>query len=167
MLSKEIWADIPGYQNFYKISNFGRVLRVGSKILKPNLSSNGYLRVNLCVKNMRQEYMIHRLVAMSFLGAKPFDGAEVRHLDDNKHNNVLSNIRWGTRSQNMKDRVANGVSNRGSRNGHSKLRECCVKAIKELLKNSVSASQIAKTFDVSRVTIVDIKTGRTWKHLGE
>ena len=51
---EEIWKDIKGYENMYQISNFGRVKSLPRKyagtktrILKPHLEKDGYLRVKL------------------------------------------------------------------------------------------------------------------------
>lgn len=166
----EIWKDVDGYENIYSVSNLGRIKRTFNPttqdgILKPNLSSNGYLRVGLCKNGIVKESMIHKLVAVAFHGQQPFLNAQVRHLDDNKNNNIATNIKWGTRSDNMKDRVRNGISNQGNRNGMSKLRACCIKEIKILLFRGVPKGKIAEMFNVSRTTIVSIHTKNVWKHL--
>lgn len=159
----EIWIDVPDYENTYQVSNFGRVKRVGGKILNPGCGSNGYLRVSLSKNSKVKQYLVHQLVAISFLGNKPFPDAQVRHLDDKKHNNHLVNIKWGTRSENMKDREKNNICNNGSRNGQSKLKECCVQEIRRLLAKNIPSNKIAQIFGVHRTTIVDIKNNRTWR----
>lgn len=51
---------------------------------------------------VRTKQSVHRLVALAFpeICGTPFPGAEVMHLDDNPHNNVATNLRWGTRREN-------------------------------------------------------------------
>jgi len=55
---------------------------------------------------------VHRLVAEAFLGPPP-DGMECRHLDGNPKNNHITNLAWGTRSENNRDRCRHGKGNDG------------------------------------------------------
>lgn len=45
----------------------------------------------------------HQLVALTFIGPPPFEGAEVCHKDGFHHNNHYSNLRWDTHAANMID----------------------------------------------------------------
>ena len=62
-----------------------------------NIKGHGYAVV---WRDGKPEYE-HRLVCEQVHGPAP-DGMEVLHLDDDKTNNSPSNLRWGTRSENMK-----------------------------------------------------------------
>lgn len=97
----------------YDVSNMGRVrswtnrgkrARIGRqpipRILRPG-SCRGHLRVHLGANN---GYYVHRLVATAFLGPCP-DGKECMHADDDRGNNCLSNLSWGTRRQNIDDMI--------------------------------------------------------------
>ena len=67
---KEIWRDIEGYYNLYKISNLGRVKSFWyskERLLKARKHTNGYLRVALCKDGKKKFYSVHRLVALAFL----------------------------------------------------------------------------------------------------
>ena len=100
----EIFKDIKGYEGHYQVSDIGRVKSlerydqmnrfIKERILKSNLSSNGYFTVNLC-KGKPQTYLIHQLVAMAFLGHSPngYNGLIVDHIDFNRTNNHLSNLK--------------------------------------------------------------------------
>src|SRR5690606_11217835 len=55
-----------------------------------------------------KSYRVHRLVMEAFVGPLP-EGMEVRHLDDDPDNNALSNLVYGTRSENLEDRVRLGT----------------------------------------------------------
>lgn len=100
---QEIWRNIPGYDGLYSVSNFGRVMsqertdRIGRnkkrKILIPCKSQNGYLKVSL-YKNGKVKYKsIHRLVAEAFLENEQ-NLPCINHIDENKENNVVSNLEW-------------------------------------------------------------------------
>jgi hypothetical protein len=64
--------------------------------------------IALCDGDGGKSYRVHRLVLEAFIGPLP-DGMEVRHLDDDPNNNHLTNLVYGTRSENMHDRVSNGT----------------------------------------------------------
>ena len=65
----------------------------------PNKCKNncGYHLTNI----NRKMYLLHRLVAYTFLGNPPEGKTEVDHIDDNKDNNRPENLRWVTRSENI------------------------------------------------------------------
>jgi hypothetical protein len=83
----------------YEVSNFGNVRNIlTNHILKPRLHSNGYHRVQL----YRKDYYIHRLVAQSFIPNES-NCTDVDHIDGDKTNNHILNLRWCTRSQNARN----------------------------------------------------------------
>jgi hypothetical protein len=109
---EEIWKDIKGYEGLYQVSNLGRVktlkLKFGKQradtIMKPSVSVWGYGRVCLIKNKKGKNYYVHRLVAEAFipnLENKP----TVDHIDRNKLNNVVSNLRWATYKEQIKNRV--------------------------------------------------------------
>lgn len=66
---------------------------------------HGYVRVRL---PDAQQYLLrdekkHKLVCTAWHGPKPFNGAVVRHLNDNKNDNSPGNLAWGTNKQNSQD----------------------------------------------------------------
>ena len=103
----EEWRPIPGYEGTYEVSSLGQVRRVGGKTLRRNTKSGGYLMVTLCVGGIQENRTIHRLVAETFL-ERPTWAQCVRHLDGDLDNNTISNLQWGTYSENMMDRIAHG-----------------------------------------------------------
>ena len=88
----EIWKDIKNYEDEYEVSNLGRVRNKKTKrILKPFLNNGGYQIVHLCKNGKSKNYSVHRLVYEAFIGEIP-EGMQVNHKDENKQNNILSNI---------------------------------------------------------------------------
>lgn len=88
----EVWKDIKDYEDEYEVSNLGRVRNKKTKnILKPFLNTKGYLRVCLYKNGKAKKCYVHRLVYEAFIGEIP-NGLQVNHKDENKQNNVLSNI---------------------------------------------------------------------------
>lgn len=118
---KENWKPVVGFED-NEVSNLGRVRsltrswwqssRSGSqylhtkqgRILQPGVASNGYVTVALGRGNSRT---VHSLVAEAFIGPCPV-GQEVMHADDNRLNPKLSNLKYGTRLENILDCIAKG-----------------------------------------------------------
>ena len=105
--NNEIWKVIKDFPD-YMISNKGKIksMRPGShynKILKGVLSQ-GYLRTKLrdangTIKNVS----IHRLVALTFI-PNPNNLKEVDHINRNRADNRVENLRWVTRSENQRNK---------------------------------------------------------------
>lgn len=112
------WRPVPGYEGLYAVSSDGQVYSlpridpnnhpVRGRVLKATPDSHGYPRVSLWRNGSPRNRRVHQLVCEAFLGSKP-DGLEVRHLDDNKLNNHLTNLAYGTTSENVRDMVANRI----------------------------------------------------------
>lgn len=122
-MSFEIWKPIKGFEGLYEISNTGLVksLRrevpnnggisiVKEKILKPQKEKNGYLRIGLNKRNKKYMFLIHRLVAESFI-SNVNNYAEINHKDGNKSNNNVDNLEWCSRSYNIKHSYINKLRN--------------------------------------------------------
>lgn len=102
---EEIWKDIEGFEGLYKVSNLGNILSLNynhtnkERLLTPRPTTNGYLQITLH-KNRKQYYpLIHKLVALHFI-PNPNNFPQVGHLDDNKENNIVSNLYWTTAKEN-------------------------------------------------------------------
>ena len=103
----EQWAPIPGRPG-YEASTHGRVRSPRGPVLKPWISNKaGHLKVGLSRK--RREW-VHRAICAAFYGPCP-RGLEVRHLDGDPTNNHVTNLRYGTHSENMQDRIRHGWLN--------------------------------------------------------
>ena len=105
-LPNEIWLSIEGYEGLYEVSNMGRVKslrdRYGNpreKILSQVDNGNDYLIVNLWKNGKMKHYLVHRLVATSFI-QNPNGYRCVNHKDENKTNNCVDNLEWCTQKYN-------------------------------------------------------------------
>ena len=102
VIINEEWRSINCYIN-YQVSNVGRVRNSKTgRILKPNLGSNGYFMVGLSKNGGVKTHMIHQLVAREFL-RNPNDKPCIDHIDGNKTNNSLDNLRLCSYSQNNRN----------------------------------------------------------------
>lgn len=178
---RERWKSVDGYENLYEVSDHGNVRsfpRLVSRVswyglqefvkpgqlLKPGYCK-GYPKVTLTKNGVEKQYWVHRLVAVAFIGAAPFDDAFVLHLDDNPRNANYKNLRWGTAADNSRDMVRKERQCRGHAVSTAVLTVSAVEKIVRLLKRGLSSSVIAEQFSVSRCTINDICAGRSWTHV--
>ena len=103
---EEKWKDINGWEELYMISNLGRVYsKRYHKIKAVNINNNGYPKVDLFRRIgkeiKRKTVYIHRLVAEHFVEGQR-DGLVVDHIDGDKTNCIVTNLRWVTQSENIK-----------------------------------------------------------------
>ena len=99
----EFWRLISGYDN-YEISSHGRVRNnKTNRIMKPSTDKDGYKIISLTNDEKRKAHKVHRLVAFAFLD-KNDEHTEVDHIDQNKINNMVNNLRWTTKSVNQRNK---------------------------------------------------------------
>lgn len=94
--------DIKGYEGLYAVTSCGKVWSYRSKkFLKAYESGGGYLKVSLQgTDGGRKQVYVHRLVAEAFV-PNPEGKGYVNHLDENKKNNVPSNLTWVSQQENV------------------------------------------------------------------
>lgn len=101
-MEKEIWKPIKNYEDYYLVSNFGRILNIKwekPKIVSP-INHHGYRCVHLQIPKGKKIFQyIHRLVAEAFI-INPQLKQQVNHIDGNKANNCLYNLEWVTAKEN-------------------------------------------------------------------
>lgn len=107
------WAEVPGYPR-WRVSSAGDVER-GGEPCPIHVDSQGYEYFWAWDGSSRRFY-VHSAVMLALVGPRPHK-MEVRHLDGSKTNNALSNLRYGTHSENETDKVAHGT-HRNARKTH-------------------------------------------------
>lgn len=113
----EIWKDLVNYEDLYQVSNFGSVKAKPREwfsgkngclkrshngfLMKLKNCKDGYISVTLCKDGNVKTHLVHRLVAYSFLNLDPKDKElVVDHIDHNRANNALDNLRLISQRQN-------------------------------------------------------------------
>lgn len=120
----ETWKDIPGYERIYQASDQGNIRTVEGKITSNKryserrwksriLKGRGNnpitgKRVSLWKDGKPKDWLVARLVAITFLGYPP-DGFTVNHKDGNRMNNTIDNLEWLSLADNIKHGFANGL----------------------------------------------------------
>lgn len=100
---------------------------------------------------------VHQLVALTFLGPCP-QGQEVLHNNGNPKDNKVSNLRYGTRTENILDVYHCG----------GKWRKLSIEDVEEIkigLITGINGSELARMYQVSPTSISSIKNGRTYRWL--
>lgn len=172
----EIWQDICGYEGYYQVSNLGRVKSLSrpikargnkdrnfvGRVLKEYKTPEGYLSVNLCVKNKGKTFLIHHLVAKTFIGDRP-ERLDINHKNGNKTDNRLGNLEYCTRSENILHAIKKGLIAKGEKHSNAKLTALQVSEIRELYtKKEFIQRELAKMYGVSQSVISDIINQKMW-----
>lgn len=174
---EERWKPIVGYEGLYEISDFGRVKSLSrtvttkkgwsrshpERIRKNSYHAYGYPMVTLKRDgNPGDTRTIHSLIMEAFIGPCP-SGMEVCHNDGVTAHSYLSNLRYGTRSDNMMDRAKHGTSNRGEQQWQARLTTEQVLEIRSL--RGAPQRELAKRFGITPAYVSELQTGRKWGHL--
>lgn len=85
----------------YTIDQQGNIFNLKTKKFLKGSIKNGYKTVKLTVNNTKKDYLVHRLVAETFL-PNPEILPQVNHIDGNRLNNDISNLEWASASDNIK-----------------------------------------------------------------
>lgn len=120
-LEGEIWKPVVGYEGLYEVSSLGRVRSTprefvnsaGVRTSKPGVirytrpNAHGYMSVTLFMDGKKTTHEVHRLVAEAFI-EKPDSKCEVDHIDADRTNNSVENLRWVDHTENMRNVMRHG-----------------------------------------------------------
>ncbi|MEZ4858231.1 MAG: HNH endonuclease [Flavobacteriaceae bacterium] len=177
-LRKEQWKKIVfddgiDEKEHFKISNYGRVINCkGTKeFLVKESYINGYR--NLPVKQKKNQKStsryVHKLVAHHFL--EQGDGEFVIHLNYDKTDNRVENLRWATKREKEVHQFSNPeYKNKPRPRTYAKLTEAKVMLIKRKINDPnrrTRLKMIAKQFGISEMQLYRIKTGENWSSVKE
>lgn len=167
----EEWRPIKDYPN-YEISNYGQIRswsRGRSKplIVKLGHDKNGYLQYPMkTFEGKRKFRRVHQLVLETFVEEKPFQKAEVCHNDGNPQNNIVTNLRWDTRSNNHKDSLAHGTTKPRKRE-KSNLAKLTQEQVDEIIKLALAKTYtqkvIGEMFNITQGHVSALLNGKRWK----
>lgn len=181
---EEIYIPIVNYEGLYEVSNYGNIkstsktVFIGNKkngdpkfkitndrILKIFKSCNSYINIHLYKDGNKKTFLVHRLMAISFI-PNPKNKEFVNHIDGNKLNNNLLNLEWCTRKENNDHGYSMGLMHKSHGVNHTsaKLND---KSVKEIRQRVVSETQtsLAKEFGVTQQVIYNCIIRKIWKHV--
>lgn len=162
----EIWKYVPGTDNMYQISNKSRArsLFYGKvRILKKCNNGMGYPYWGFCRFSIKTKYLTHLWIAKLFI-PNPDNLPIVEHKNNIKHDDRIDNLIWSTQSKNTKNAFNDGLipKLKGEKNSQAKLTDA--QAI-DIINSKLFGTELGKIYGVTKTTINNIKSGRTFKHL--
>ena len=112
-MQNEIWKQ--SILDKYEVSNLGRIRNAKTKhVLSLEKEEKGYCRLSILVKGVKKHFAVHRLVAFAFI-PNPENKSQIDHIDNNKSNNCVSNLRWVSNKENSRLRSQRRLENDGQR----------------------------------------------------
>lgn len=172
------WRAVVGYEGMYEVSDTGEVRSVARTVQRSNGADQlvagktltkhpdrrGYHLVSLTRDHKAVHRRVHRLVLEAFAGPCP-EGHEGLHGDGDMHNNHRSNLRWGTRTENVHDSMRHGTLPVGEAAAASKITEQDVRDIRAAQKAGESMRGLARRYGLALSTIEAIVHRRSWNHV--
>lgn len=166
----ETWKTIAGFEN-YQISDKGRVKSLNyaqsgiERIMKSDLTNDGYLRIRLRKNSIAYKYYVHRLVALHFI-PNPTYLPSVNHINGNRTDNRVENLEWISYSENqLKSNRKPKSQVKGEAVFNSKLTEEKVRKIRRKKEKGYNYSQLSREYKVSTGAIKKVVLRYTWKHV--
>lgn len=151
---EELWKDIKGYENFYQVSNLGRIKSLTGfnrggyykrdKILNQYITTTGYKRVDLTSNKKTKMYKVHRLIAQAFIPNSQHK-KQINHINGNKLDNRIENLEWCTARENIIHAYDTGLNNRVVNISEQDINNI----IDMYIKKEYSLKEISKKFKIS------------------
>lgn len=169
-IEDEEWRIIPGSNDCYKVSNYGRVKsykvnKTEGKIMHPSKVGN-FQALKISVNNENVSWYIHKLVATVFVPRASEELTHVVHADLNFNNNQASNLVWVTKDKvHENERKRNSLSLKRRKPSNTRLKERDVAHLKAMLSKGFTQAEIAKLFCISEMQVTRIKRGENWGHV--
>ncbi|MBN8835108.1 MAG: hypothetical protein ABS68_10040 [Niastella sp. SCN 39-18] len=155
-------------------ANAKELKELRSAMHKQKKELKDFFKSNAKERTINHHFLIHRLVAQYFL---PKPGARhevVAHLNHNKQDNRVTNLKWMTLAENyehqkksplvIKDKILRRTRERDLTNT-AKLSVNDVKKLKKLLKKPGSLAPLANRFNITETQVLRIKRGENWKNI--
>ena len=96
------YFKIPEYEN-YSITKLGVVRNDATgQIITPKFNKGGYAEIRLSKEGIRKCIGVHRLLGILFIPNLENTNC-IDHIDRDKKNNLLDNLRWATKSENSRN----------------------------------------------------------------
>lgn len=161
---KEVWKPIKGFEEYYSVSNKGRVRNdIRLKLLTPG--SSNYLRVSLYYGPKPKVFLVHRLVALAFI-PNPLNLPEVNHMNLNRADNLVDNLEWSTRKTNSDHAWDNNAYPHGEKSHLTKLtKQKVLKIREEYIRGKVTLQSLAVKYGTGFSNISAIILRKSWRHI--
>lgn len=180
--TEEEWRAIEGFENYYEISNKGRV-RSLDRVIKEKgsektqrkrgvylqsspIKAGGYHCVALYKGAIGKSIRIHQVVYETFVGPIP-QGMVIMHLNDQPADNRLENLKLGTRFENSRDMVAKNRQRQGTDHHSRKISYETALSVKALFASGTPVKEIYKILGLTRSNTEAIAKNVNWRCIPE
>lgn len=169
-IKDECWKWVKGYENLYKISNFGRVKsfhKMNERLLITYPNRLGYPVITLAKNKIHKLVTVHRLVAGAFI-RNPQQKKLVNHKNGVKADNRVNNLEWCTQSENISHSYRTGLQKPliGSQASWSKVNEKqVIQMRKKFAKGGYTYKRIGQEYGLKTVAAFQIIKRVNWKHI--
>jgi hypothetical protein len=168
------WKDVivDGMKLPYQVSNTGVVKNSSGRTMKhvsPGRKKKlKYIRVPLIVGHKQTKFLVHRLVAQTFI-PNPENKPQVNHINGKKDCNWVGNLEWVTAKENMDHAVRiNLFTSRGVDHPENVYTESQIRKVCELLQEGkLKPGQIENITGVHRNIVGHILRKETWVHISK
>lgn len=179
-MTAEQWRPVVGHEGAYEVSDAGRVRSVDrewqqvsrwgglqrgfirGRVLCRGHTLGGYVQVNLNSAGKGRSKTVHSIVLEAFVGPRP-PNAEALHLNHDKADCSLANLKWGTRRENEDAKVAAGRTLRGEKSPVAKLTVAAIHAIRA--RRGEPQQDLADEFGCTFGNISAIQRRKSWRHV--
>lgn len=153
---------VEGFET-YMVSSDGDVYGPRRK-LRPKINQYGYPVVVLSdtARGTRRDASVHRLVLEAFAGPCP-PGMQADHVNRNRADNRLSNLRWVTREEQNRNRVLRPP--KGEEYSAAKLTVDTVRELRTLRSAGAPLRDLARRYSVCEATVSLVARGLRWRHV--
>ena len=153
------------YHNYF-VSESAVIFNSKGKVIKQFLNIKGYPIVSLRVNKKPHTKAVHRIVAETYI-SNPDNLTDVDHIDGNRTNNHVSNLRWVTHGENIKHSyLLSNRSAKGENNARSILTEKDVHEICKLLQAGVKPAKI-RDIGFPYAPVRSIAAKKNWRYISE
>lgn len=133
------------------------------RVLTSKFHRDGYLFVRLLDDfGISKNYYVHRLVLMTFNPVLNMNNLQVDHIDGNKQNNRIDNLRWVTNLENAHYAMQTGLMKHNVFESDQEVRDIC-----SFLEAGVGCTELSRISGYSVDAIEAIKYGKNWTHISQ
>lgn len=159
------WGRVPSGKGSGRGPRYAPIPNQWHRMNPSRAPSGRYFHVSLSrIGQKRKSVLLHLIVIKTFRG-NPKRHRQCRHLNDDRTDNRIENLVWGTAKQNGRDRVRNGKTARGAKNGGAKLTADQVVTIRERFSSGATYREVCQEFQIAYNTAYRIKHGMSWANL--
>lgn len=164
------WKDIPGFPS-YQVNEIGQVRSLKGKdpkLMKPTIHDGYWAFYPSYGRKDKRRLFSHVAVLSAFIGPMPEWAECIRHLNGDRTDNRISNLCYGTHSENSQDMMIHNPGLRaGENNGRAKVTKEQALEIRKRRASGEKPTLLASEFDLNYSTVWRICTNRLWPSISE